>query len=402
MKAGTPESVGISSARLARLDAAFAKRIRDRELAGVATLVARRGRLVHFHTQGMADVAAGRPLAEDTIYLIYSMTKPVTAVGLLTLFEEGMFQLDDPVSAIIPELARFRVLTSMTAAGPELEDLQRPVTFRHLFTHTSGIPYAGETGTPVEKLLWEALGMSNMKEPISLTLADCIPLLAKGPLAHQPGAGYTYGFSIDVLGRLIEVMSGRTLDVFLDERIFRPLGMRDTFFAVPEEKKSRVAVVYGKGADGTLQRNDSVSAGYGLAPRFLSGGGGLYSTASDYLHFAQMLTAGGELDGVRILGRHTVDLMRSCHVPQIMDLPAVRDGSAFGPGCTYGLGGRVVVDDSKGLFGSIGTYGWDGAAGTTFLSDPREELTALFFTHVSPWPPGIHEQFKTLVYQALV
>jgi CubicO group peptidase (beta-lactamase class C family) len=227
-------------------------------------------------------------------------------------------------------------------------------------------------------------------------------LLVKAPLAHQPGARFTYGFSIDVLGRLIEVLSGKPLDVFLERRIFGPLGMRDTFFAVPAEKKDRLAVVYGKGRDGTLQRNDLVSRGYEMAPRFLSGGGGLYSTAPDYLAFAQMLTNGGELGGARILGRRTVDLMRSCHVPQIMDLPSVRDGSAFGPGCTYGLGGRVVADDSKGLFGSVGTYGWDGAAGTTFLTDPQEELTALFFTQVSPWPAGIHEQFKTLVYQALV
>ena len=402
MTAGSPESVGLSSTRLARLDTAFARRVQAGEMAGVATLVARKGRLVHFHTQGMADIAAGRPLAEDTIYLIYSMSKPVTTVGLLTLFEEGRFQLDDPVSAVIPELARFKVLSRMTAGRPELEDLQRPITFRHLFTHTSGIPYAGENGTPVEKLLWEALGLSNMKGPTSLTLAGWIPLLVKGPLAHQPGAGYTYGFSIDVLGRLIEVLSGKPLDVFLEQRVFGPLGMRDTFFSVPVEKRNRVAVVYRKGPGGTLQRDDAVSAGYGLAPLFFSGGGGLYSSAPDYLHFAEMLTAGGELDGVRILGRRTVDLMRACHVPQIMDLPAVRDGTAFGAGCTYGLGGRVVVDDSKGLFGSIGTYSWDGAAATTFLTDPREELTALFFTQVSAWPAGIHEQFRTLVYQALV
>jgi CubicO group peptidase (beta-lactamase class C family) len=378
----------------------FARRIEKRELPGTATLVARKGRVVHFHLQGMADIENGTSLAEDTIYRIYSMSKPITAVALLALLEEGRFQLDQPAADFIPELGSFKVLERMGDSGPVLADPVRPITFRHLFTHTSGICYPAKAGSPAERLLAAEMGGDQFRES-PLTLADWIKVLVRTPLAHQPGAGWTYGFSIDVLGRLIEVISGLTLDRFFAERVFAPLGMKDTFFAVPDAKLSRVAKVYGANGKGGLQFNDIASRGYGVKPSFLSGGGGLSSTVTDYLRFAQMLVNGGELDGARVLGRRTVDLMRQSHVAQLAELPAIRDGSAFGPGCTFGLAGRVVVDESRGLFGSAGTYSWDGMAGTTFIADPREELVGLFFTQVNPWPPSFHEQFRTLVYQSL-
>lgn len=395
-----PESVGMSPARLARIDAASRKRIERGELAGIATMVARKGRLVHFSVQGVADRERGRPLQQDTIYHIYSMSKPVTTVALLTLFEEGMFQLDDPVSALIPEFNSLKVLARMSGKSAVLEDLQRPITFRHLFTHTSGLCYPSDAGTPAEKLLSIEMGGVYFRES-PLTLAEWIKRLVRAPLAHQPGTAWTYGFSIDVLGRLVEILSGLPFDVFLRNRIFDPLGMSETGFSVPEAKQDRIAVVYGADSRGSLEPVDWACTGYGLDPVFMSGGGGLYSTAPDYLRFAQMLVNGGELDGARILGRRTVNLMATGHIPQLMDLPSIRDGSAFGIGCTYGLGGRVLVTEYEGLSGSPGTYGWDGLAGTTFFVDPAEDLTALFFTQITPWPPALHQQFRTLVYQAL-
>jgi CubicO group peptidase (beta-lactamase class C family) len=400
MKVGKPESVGLSSQRLSRLAQAFSRRIDRRDQAGAATMVARRGKLVHFHVRGLASIESSKPLAEDTIYHIYSMSKPVTAVALLMLMEEGLFQLDEPAAHFVPELGTLKVLEGTADSGPVLVDLERPVTFRHLFTHTAGICYPASTGSPAERLLSEAMGGDVFCET-PLTLERWVKLLVRAPLTHQPGAGWTYGFSMDVMGRLVEVLSGMTFDRFLQERLFGPLGMKDTSFCVPDEKLSRLAAVYGRSDAGELQEVEWASRGYGTKPVFLSGGGGLFSTGPDYLRFAQMLVNGGALDGARILGRRTVDLMRMCHVAQLADLPAVRSGDAFDPGCTFGLGGRVVADESKGLFGSRGTYGWDGLAGTSFFVDPVEELTGLFFTQINPWPDRLLEQFRTLVYQAL-
>ncbi len=399
MKAGSPESAGMSSQRFARMDAAFARRIEKGELPGVATMVARRGSIVHSSVQGMADVETRRPLADDTIYHIYSMSKPVTAVALLMLMEEGLFQLDQPAADFIPELHVLTVLSGTTAVGPGLAPLKRPVTFRHLFTHTSGFCYPAVTGTAAEKLLAAEMGGEDFRE-MPLTLQQWMSKLVRCPLAHQPGEGWTYGFSIDVLGRLVEVLSGMSLDRFLRQRLFVPLGMPDTSFCVPDEKLSRLATVYRAKESGGLVTAEVENRGYGTNPTFFSGGGGLFSTPRDYMRFAQMLVNGGELDGARILGRRMVDLMRMSHVGGLPITPE-RRADAFSPGCTFGLGGRVVEDESVGLQGSRGTYSWDGLACTTFFADPREELAAVFFTQISTWPARIHEQFRTLVYQAL-
>jgi CubicO group peptidase (beta-lactamase class C family) len=397
----TPESMGLSSTRLQRLDESFRRRIEAGELMGVATCVARMGRVVHFHAQGMADREKGLPLAEDAIYRMYSMSKPVTAVALLTLLEEGRFQLDDPVSAFIPELGSLKVLKGMTAKGPEVEELKRPVSIRHLFTHTAGFCYPSPQGSDAEKLLAKEV-VTDATVDITMKLEEAVSRIARVPLAHQPGEGWTYGLSIDVLGRVIEVISGKTLDAFLQERIFGPLGMTDTGFFAPEEKHGRLAAVYGKNAKGVLERVPWATDAYHAKPLFLSGGGGLVSTAEDYMRFALMLLNGGELDGARILGRRTVKLMTLNHVPQLMDLPAVKSGMAFGLGYGYGLGGRVMLEEYPGLYGSAGTYGWSGMAGTDFFVDHKEGLTALYMTQIIPWPPAMMEQFRTFVYQALV
>ncbi len=393
-----PEAVGLSGARLARIGTVLRARIGRGDLAGAIAVVARKGGVAYLRCEGLMDVEAGKPMAQDAILRFYSMSKPVTAAAILMLYEEGYFQLDDPVSAFIPEFKDLKVLVRMADSGPELADLQRPVTFRHLFTHTSGLCYPNPEGTPAEKLLAEAMG--GPRE--DYTLEEWIPRLVKGPLVHQPGADWTYGFSIDVLGRLVEVISGQPFDVFLKERLFAPLGMVDTDFYVPPEKHSRLAKVYSRRESGGFEVVDWSNDAFWTKPKFFSGGGGLVSTAADYLCFAQMLVNGGALDGNRLLGRRTVRLMASGHIPQLMNQPRFAEGRAFGPGCTFGLGGRVFMDEAVGLYGSAGTYSWDGMACTTFWADAKEELVGMLLPQMISWPVALHEQFKVSVYQALI
>jgi len=394
------ETVGLSSGRLARIEAAVKRRMDRGELAGAISLVARKGKVAYFQCQGYADLEAKRQLAPDAILRMYSMSKPVTSAALLMLLEEGYFQLDDPVSAFIPEFAQCKVLTELTDSGPVLAELERPVSIRHLFTHTAGICYPNAEGSPAEKALaLEAKDVSRMED---LTLEEVVGRLVRAPLAHQPGAGWTYGLSIDVLGRIVELISGKPFDVFLKERMFGPLHMVDTDFYVPPHKRGRLARVYGPGKSGGLELVEWATNAFWEKPRFLSGGGGLVSTAADYLRFAQMLVNGGELDGAQVLGRRTVRLMASCHIPQLMDQPAMKEGRAFGLGYTFGLGGRVFVDEAAGLHGSEGAYSWSGMASTTFWVDTKEELIGMFLPQLIPGPAGLHEQFQTLVYQALV
>jgi CubicO group peptidase (beta-lactamase class C family) len=298
MKARTPEtavaeSLGLSTPRCARIEAAMQRRIEAGELAGAISAVSRKGSVAYFRCQGMRDVAAALPMTPDTIFRIYSMSKPVTAVALLTLYEEGHFQLDDPASAFIPELARMKALSRMTEKGPELADMERPITFRHLFTHTSGLCYRNAEGTPAERLLARAFGATHLDEK-DMTLEQWMTTLVSSPLAHQPGAAFTYGFSIDVLGRLVEVISGKPFDQFLKERIFEPLQMADTDFFVPEPKHSRLAKVYAPRVGGGFEVVPWSTNAFWKKPLFLSGGGGLVSTAADYFRFAHMLLNEGE------------------------------------------------------------------------------------------------------------
>ena len=396
-----PESVGLSTARLGRIGEAVQRRIDKGEIAGAVSLVARKGKVAHLLCQGSSDIEAGVPMRPNTLFRIYSMSKPVTAAALMTLYEEGRFKLDDPISSFIPELSRLMVVTGGTLDAPTLVPTETPVTFRHLFTHSAGLCYPNPDGQLVEKLMAKAmLGTHHEEEDVPLD--EFVRRLARAPLAHRPGAAWTYGFAIDVLGRLIEVISGKTFDAFLSEKLFGPLGMKDTDFFVPQEKHGRLGKVYAPRAGGGFEVVEWSTNAFSKKRLFFSGGGGLVASASDYLQFASMLLGSGELDGVRVLGRRTVDLMFSGHIPQLMGRPEILDGSAFGLGHTYGLGGRVLVDESKGLFGSLGSYGWDGLASTTFWVDRKEELVAMLLPQMIPGPTGMHEQFRTLVYQALI
>ena len=406
-----PSSVGFSAARLARIGPTMARWVDGGLLSGAITLVARHGRVVHLQPHGMADIASGRPMARDTIVRIYSMTKPITSVAALMLYEEGYYQLDDPVAAYLPEFKDTPV--SMRAdAGWEVVPQERPMTIWHLFTHTSGLMYPTGEDSPTAAAYREAFpGRLNVPVPLDAWAAT----LGRLPLAFQPGSAWRYSWAIDVLGYLIEVLSGQTLDVFLEERLFGPLAMVDTGFWVPPEKAGRLASVYapaepGYQREGQLRSErtpglrvvDAAATSEYLARRpFLSGGGGLVSTVDDYYRFAQMLLNRGELDGVSILGRKTVELMTMNHLPT--EMLAVNDWSTC-RGCGFGLGVRVMMDVARsGRHGSVGSYGWDGLASTYFWIDPKEDLIAISLPQHLPNTGFPHAQdFKAAVYQALV
>jgi CubicO group peptidase (beta-lactamase class C family) len=405
-----PESVGLCSLRLQRVTGLLHRYVEQGQVAGFVTLIARRGAIVYCDAYGLADIEAGLPMRPDTIFRIYSMTKPITAAALMTLYEEGFFGLDDPVHAYIPSFRDLKVFMSETEDGPQLIALERPMTIRHLFTHTSGLVYPAarlgiENAHPVERIFDKRLNARMGKDADWLFDADLAAFVeepAQLPLAHQPGTEWRYGVSIDVLGRLIEILSGKTLGAFLQERLFEPLGMADTAFMAPADKLARFSVTYGTDEEGRLFALDRRDGGFSRPRAFEMGGGGLVATISDYLRFAQMMLNGGVLDGTRILGGKTVAFMRQDHMP-----PAARrfsveaDGMWHGYG--YGLGFAVAMEPAlTGLPHSAGTWHWSGAAGTYFWVDPQEELIGLLMPqYMGPNLP-YQSQFRTLVYQALV
>jgi len=340
-----------------------------------------------------------QPIQPDTIMRIYSMTKPITSVAVLMLYEEGHFQLDDPVARFIPELAEMKVCREVTADGLQLVEQEQAVTIRDLLLHMSGLPYDSPAGSPVEVLYHQAELTSSDR-----TLQAMVQALGKLPLASQRGSVWRYSLSTDVLGYLVEVIAGIPFDAFLEQRIFKPLGMPDTGFYVPLEKHERLASVYWPG----LGRVDTPEVNHYTQPhQFLAGGAGLVSTVLDYLRFAQMLLNGGELDGIRLLGRKTVELMTVNHLPSHclpfrLGPPEV-DHLTLGHG--FGLGVRVLLDATQvGFLGSEGEFGWSGAANTAFWVDPKEEMICLFMTQFMPafviYP--VERQFKVLAYQAIV
>jgi CubicO group peptidase (beta-lactamase class C family) len=388
----TPESQGMSSERLGRLDAAVEGFVTEGKHAGVVLLIARNGRIVDWKSWGQRDIGAGLPMEKDTICRIYSMSKIVTSVAALVLLEEARFKLDDPVGDYLPELARMKVMTGGTAEKPLLADAKTPITVKHLFTHTAGLTYGGDGG-PVEKLNRDA----RLEEATSLP--DFVRRLAALPLAFEPGERFNYSVSIDVLGALVEKVSGRPFGEFLEERLFRPLGMTDTGFSVPEAKRARLAKTYEKGEDGKLRPAKAVfGVEPGPGPKLEAGGAGLFSTSGDYARFMQMLLNGGELGGVRILSRKTVELMMANHLNH-MPRTTHRWSEADG----FGLGGAVRVDLAKGnALGSVGQFGWSGAATTYASLDPQEKTVALLF--VQHFPHDEHKifwRFSTLFYQAI-
>ncbi len=403
-----PESVGVSSERLARIDSHLKNSYVDPgKIAGALTLVHRRGLLVHLSPMGLMDRERGLPMSDDTIFRIYSMTKPITSVALMMLYEHGAFQLDDPVRRFIPAWRDLRVFAGGNHPHFLTEPCARPMTVRDLLTHTSGLTYGFMERTNVDRT-YRRLSIGAFGKPFSGDLADMVQTLAGLPLEFSPGTAWNYSVSTDICGRLVELISGERFDEYLRRHIFEPLGMVDTGFFVPEEKLSRFAANYQRGPGKQLQRvDDPQASAYAKPPRFLGGGGGLVSTAADYLCFCRMLLGGGEFNGARILGPKTIELMTRNHLPGGRDLAQTSVGlfsETTMRGTGFGLGFSVNLDPvASGVVGSVGEYAWGGAASTVFWIDPAEELIVIFMTQLMPSRTfNFRGQLKSIIYPALV
>ena len=383
----TPEKEGMSSQRLQRLHSRFQEMVDNGTRAGVVTLVLRNGKIVDWHTVGYRNVAQKLPMEKDTICRIFSMTKVITTVAAMMLVEEGKLTLADPVSKHVPELKTMRVVTGGTVESPVLVDATQPITVKHLLTHTSGFTYP--FNNDVASQLYRKATV--FQAP---TLKGFIAKVATVPLVAQPGEKYNYGISTDVLGYVVEVASGMPFDQFVQTRILTPLRMNDTHWVVPKEKLSRVAKTYGV-RNGKLV--ESPSADPDPTAKVPYGGMGLYSTIGDYARFGQMLLNGGQLDGIRLLSRKTVELMTASHI-STLKVPSIDPGGAYG----FGLGGSVRLNVANaGIPGSVGQFGWDGAASTYFRMDPKEKLVTLLFQQHMPFDTPSLSLFSTLVYQAI-
>jgi CubicO group peptidase (beta-lactamase class C family) len=362
------------------------------EIAGAVSLVARHDEVAEPVCVGLRDIEAAKPMEPATIFRIASMTKPIVSVGVLMLVETDKVRLDDPVARYIPDFADIPVFVGVVDGRVQLAALERPITIRHLLTHMSGL--AAEAPHAELEASYDSLGEEDYALP------ELMRRLAARPLAHQPGRGWTYGWSHHVLGRIIEVVANRPLDEYLESRIFRPLGMVDTGFYVPPKETDRLAAVY-ESRDGRLNRVDTPWATrFAARPILLGGGGGLVSTAPDYLRFTQMLARRGELDGARVLNAETVDLMTRNHLPARLVPLRIGDHTSEGEG--YGLGVGVVVEETAGgLAGPEGTFGWSGAWLSHFWIDPVNRLTGIFMVQSEPFAfESVGVRFRSLVYQA--
>jgi CubicO group peptidase (beta-lactamase class C family) len=401
----TPDEVGFDPERLQRLDRHLAAYVEDGRHTGSLIVVTRGGRVAQIACQGHRDAAASEPVEADTIWRIYSMTKPITSVAALILYEEGELSLLDPVSKFIPSFADVRVYRKGPAAAPVTAHASEPMLVWHLLTHTSGLSYGFHFANPVDEA-YRAAGFL-LGLPEDFTLSEACDRWAALPLLFEPGAEWNYSHGTDVVGRIVEVVSGQSLDEFFATRIFGPLGMGDTGFAVPESDRPRLAHLSAFNPEtGRAGPNPGVDPLSADLPRFLAGGHGLVSTADDYHRFTQMLLRRGELDGARILSPRTVDLMTSNHLPggETVDTfgrPLGLLVSNVGRG--FGLGVAPLVDPiaAKSL-SSVREYTWSGAAGTHFWVDPAEELTVLFFNQVLFAGDELFLTMRRLVYQALV
>ena len=389
-RAERPEDVGLSTERLARLATITRDHVEAGRLPGAVILLARQGKIAYFESFGHRDRAKGLAMTTDAIFRIYSMTKPITSVAVMMLQEEGYFQVYDPVSRYLPELAKLKVGNERTDPSTgqktfEAVDAAREITIQDLLRHTSGFTYGNRGVAPVNRMYQEAKIGSRDD-----TNAELVTKLGGLPLLYQPGTRFEYGVSTDVLGRLVEVVSGTSLGQFFQERIFRPLGMRDSGFVVPPDKLGRAAQPWQRPGEPATPRFD-----VGLRARYESGGGGLVSTAEDYLRFSLMLLHHGEWNGVRLLGKKTVEYMTADHLGVI---PVAT------PGLGFGLGFQVRRDAGiVGIAGSVGEYGWAGNAGTLFWIDPKEQLIALYMIQVGAAERiALRNQFRSLVEQAIV
>jgi CubicO group peptidase (beta-lactamase class C family) len=389
----TPKEAGMSADKLDRIKSVVQSAVDKNQTAGLVVLVARQGKVVYLESFGKMDVEAGKPMLQDAIFRIYSMTKPITVAGALVLSEEGKFKLDDPVSKYLPEFKGLRV---HAGKGDQTIEAKREMTVRDLMRHTSGLTYGMPNGSPVDKLY-----IANKIEDPGDSLADMVGKLGKLPLQYQPGTRFHYSVSTDVLGRVIEAVSGKTLDEFLSERIFRPLDMRDTGFVVPPEKLNRFTASYRSTGKGMLTVIDAPSTSRYRAPRkYLSGGGGLLSTARDYSRFCQMLLNSGTLQGARVLRPETVREMTTNQLPPEA-MPMTLNGFAQ-PGLGFGLGVSVRLDtkSSKPDPGA-GEYGWSGAASTYFWVAPRTELMVIVLQQIQPFNFGLQLALKPAIYSAI-
>ncbi len=406
---GEPGEAGFSAVRLARIGTSMKRYIKDRIIPGIITVVARHGKIVHFESQGLMDIEHNKPMKNDTIFRIASMTKPIACVGLMMLYEEGHFLLDDPISRYLPA---FKTMMVKGKRGM-LELAKREITFQDCMTHTAG--FSGQEwsniisrfsqGTPQQTPIVPGTTDVTVNQPAQAgTLQEAVELLSKAPLSYHPRTDWEYHPGHEVVGVLIEKISGQSLDKYLKDRIFEPLNMVDTHFYLPTEKSDRLAALYtvDQNSWGNIGLIDSPSTSAKIhGPKtYFSSGGGLLSTAVDYSRFAQMLLNGGMLDGAHIIGRKTIELMTTNHTGDFNIYPE-------GPGYGYGLGFSVRTSlSAKPLIGTVGTYGWNGAYITYYIADPEEELFALMFTQVAnAQPTGLHRairaDFDRLVYQAL-
>src|SRR5689334_7877234 len=401
---------GFAADRLHRLDDNFARYVDDGRLGGWLLAISRHGKIVHVSHYGHRDKEAGLEVTPDTLWRIYSMTKPVTSVAAMMLYEEGRLELTDPVSKFIPAFKDMRVFTGGSDQRPVTVPATEPVRVHHLLTHTSGLTYAFHRVHPVDAM-YRAAGFE-LGDPPNVTLAEACDIWASMPLLFQPGAEWNYSVATDVLGRVVEVASGQSLDEFFVQRILEPLGMTDTSFGARPDDLPRLAALYGRGAlDGKAARMDGLGAAARKKPVMLSGGGGLVSTAGDYHRFMQMLlpredSPAGGLDGVPLLSPRTVAYMARNHLPGNQDLATFgRPLYAESPfrGIGFGLGFAVVIDPAAGkVTCSPGELSWGGAASTTFWIDSEAGLTVSFFTQLLPSSTHpIRPQLRQLVYQAL-
>jgi CubicO group peptidase (beta-lactamase class C family) len=377
LETASPEQVGMSAARLAELHAAMQAFVDEGRFAGISTLIARRGQVVDARCYGMLDISANKPLRPDSIFRLASLTKPITAVAALMLFDEGHFGLDDSVSQWIPDFRNFQVLLTKTGDRLELSALDKAITFRHLLTHTAGLGY-GFGLTPIEEV-YAAAKFLSPTAALQVPLSELVKTLPGLPLAAQPGTSFTYSLAYDVLGYLVGLISGKPFDVFLRERIFEPLGMADTGFYVPPEKLSRFGPMYWAREDGAaLTVADAVAGSPYISPDVVpSGGGGLLSSIGDYYRFASMLANGGALARVRLLQPDTFAAMTT------NQLPATAYGEGGFPaaeGYGLGLGVRLIADPAQGL--PAGALGWGGGSGTRLLICPREEMIVICMAQV--------------------
>lgn len=399
-----PSEVGFDASRLARIDDHFRRYVDDGRLPGWTVVVSRHGQVAHHSTYGMRDVEASLPTTGDTIYRIFSMTKPITSLACMMLVEEGRLQITDPVSAWIPAFGDMKVFAGGSSISPLVRPALEPVRIWHLLTHTAGMTYGWTFFDAVDDIYRRAgfeFGFGSRG-----SLAEAVDGLAALPLSFDPGTSWNYSVATDVVGRIVEVASGMPFEEFVATRILQPLGMHDTGFSVPEASAHRLAALY-RHSPGGKQLVEGADTAALRVPRAPSGGGGLFSTAHDYLRFMRMLESGGALDGVRIVSPTTIDLMTMNHLPGNADVSTfgrTLGEEVFYDGLGFGLGFSVVVDQAKTRVSCPeGTFGWGGMASTVFWMDPVEEVSVAFFTQLMPSTTHpIRPYLRSLVYQSIV